>query len=260
MKSFILLKKFYRFGGVLQFAPNRCGRYTTILINCIYYAICITLFLSTFWYFSFGARTFSEYVECSYFFVSSLLMASWYSVYLWRRSEYVDLFSTLDAIIEESEYWVATDPVSWHWKKYRKLCYSRFLLNNRKCKSNCQHHLPKHQCQSRKTDKFIIYADDTDVGAVLHHFTHRNTDCQIHHQRLFEGRFWTNVPGYVSDLEAILLWDRWEVFSLIHQKNHSVFQCSVFLCVQGIPLTGTRRRAFYCVLALKHLPYLPEDR
>lgn len=122
MKSFILLKKFYRFGGVLQFAPNQYGRYITILINCIYYAICIMLFLSTFSYFSFGTRTFSEYVECSYFFVSSLLMASWYSVYLWRRSEYVDLFATLDEIIKESEYWVTTDLVSWDWKKKKVNC------------------------------------------------------------------------------------------------------------------------------------------
>lgn len=104
MESFVLLKFFYRFGGVLPFNSSYFGRVVTILINCIYYGICVMLFLSTFWYFLFGARAFSEYVECSYFFVSSLLMASWYSVYLWQRTKYVDLFSTLDAIIEQSKW------------------------------------------------------------------------------------------------------------------------------------------------------------
>lgn len=103
MKSFILLKTFYQFGGVLKFESKHRARLIQTLINCFFYGLCSILFLSTLAFFSFGNRTFSEYSECLYFLMGSLLMTSWYSVYLWQSEKYVELFSTLDKIIEQSK-------------------------------------------------------------------------------------------------------------------------------------------------------------
>lgn len=99
METFILLKKFLRFGGILQFDTNIRGHILRILINFIFYSICLLLFLSTFWYFSFKAKIFREYVECLYFLTSSLLMTSWYTVCLWQSDKYTLLFSALDEIV-----------------------------------------------------------------------------------------------------------------------------------------------------------------
>lgn len=102
MECFVKLKKLLRFVGVLPFVSNNHRQILKILINCVFYALCLILFLSTFWFFSFESKTFNEFVECLYFLTSSLLLTSWYSVYLWQSEKYSQLFSNLEDIIHQS--------------------------------------------------------------------------------------------------------------------------------------------------------------
>lgn len=101
METFAILREYMSLIGVL-WNCNR-SRHFYIILNCVFLALAIIFFLSTFWFFAFAAVTFDEYAASFYFISCSLLMLSWYSNYLWQRSKYVELFTELGIMIEKSE-------------------------------------------------------------------------------------------------------------------------------------------------------------
>lgn len=100
MKSFVLLKKHLSLFGILR--DNSRGKYYPLISSCVIFGFTVILFISTFWYFAFTANNFHERANSFYYLSSSLLMFTWFSIYLIQRMKYINLFNELDAIIERS--------------------------------------------------------------------------------------------------------------------------------------------------------------
>lgn len=100
MKSINLLTSYLRLFGVLPILTEG-GWNLSIISNFIFYAICLLSLSSTLYFFAFTAQIFSEYVETFYYITHSMLMLSWYSVYLTQRKSYGSLIVELDEIIEK---------------------------------------------------------------------------------------------------------------------------------------------------------------
>lgn len=100
MKSFVLLKNNLSLFGILR--DNSRGKYFSLISICAIFGSTVIYFVSTFWYFALTANTFNERANSFYYVSSSLLMFTWYSIYLIQRVKYIDLFNELDSIIERS--------------------------------------------------------------------------------------------------------------------------------------------------------------
>lgn len=101
MNLFATLNKYLRLSGILPWDSTFRGRIISLIINFAFFGNYFILFLSTLWFFLFEAVTFSEFSECFYFLNCSLLLISWYLIYLLKREEFVALFAKLTEIIEE---------------------------------------------------------------------------------------------------------------------------------------------------------------
>ena len=92
---------------------NRHGKYFDIISICFIYGSTVIYFISTFWYFAFTAKNLYEYTDAFYYMSSSLLMFGWYSIYLMKRTEYIELFKELDSMIERS-IWIFFITIPFH--------------------------------------------------------------------------------------------------------------------------------------------------
>lgn len=99
METFCALKKYLRLFGILSWDSTRCGLIIGVIINCFCLVIFFMYFLSSFCFFLFRAENFNELSESFFQLLDSLLMISWYSIYLIKRGEYVKLFTELDQLI-----------------------------------------------------------------------------------------------------------------------------------------------------------------
>lgn len=98
MESFLLLGKHLKLIDLLENGLNR-----VTLLNIVLIAFSVNFIATSFWYFTFTARTIIEYSESFYYLVSALLATSWYSIYWYQRREFTEMFSDLQNVITESK-------------------------------------------------------------------------------------------------------------------------------------------------------------
>lgn len=104
METFELLRKYLRFFGIIRESSNIYEQFVNIALNCLILSVFLIYFLTTLCFFIFDAHTFQDYIDSSFYVLSSLLTMVWYVIYVWQRHKYGHLFDVLNTIIETSEY------------------------------------------------------------------------------------------------------------------------------------------------------------
>lgn len=98
--SFKSLKIYLRLMGLWK---NNAKHHHNPMRNTILIIFFINYFVTTLWFFAFEAQTFIEYSESLYYTMSTLLVLSWYSIYLYQVENYAEIFANLDILIEKSK-------------------------------------------------------------------------------------------------------------------------------------------------------------
>lgn len=88
---------------VLTSNSNRNAQILRIVSRCFFIGDTATILLSSFWYCSFTARTFNEFVEAFFFVIHTCLLMTWYQVFLSQRFKYTQLMTEIDATIGKSK-------------------------------------------------------------------------------------------------------------------------------------------------------------
>lgn len=99
--SFGEVKSNMRFTGMIP-NPSR-SKLITVIVQGYFLGIYLIYFVTTLWFLLFHAEVLIDYTNGIYFNACGWLVSVWYSIYLWRSDQYVDLFDQLDAIIEKSK-------------------------------------------------------------------------------------------------------------------------------------------------------------
>lgn len=89
--------------GIFPRDSSRRELVLCILINWIYFGMFVVNLMTMIWYLAFDAESFRDLTKCFFYMCCNMFPISWYSVYLWQRTEYIDLFNDLDALIARSK-------------------------------------------------------------------------------------------------------------------------------------------------------------
>lgn len=102
MKIFDMIQNYMCLLGI--FTSDSSGKVRILRVASRWFFIgdAATVLLSSFWYCSFTAETFNEFVEAFFYVVHTALLLTWYPVFLVQRFEYTQLMTELNAIIEKS--------------------------------------------------------------------------------------------------------------------------------------------------------------
>lgn len=103
MKTFDLLKSYMQIFGYLPINSNYSGRVLSKILNICFVSIAILFFLSVLWYFSSTAQSLNEYTRSIYFMTLSSAVFVWYTAFLCKQKQFIQLFDDLEAIVQKSK-------------------------------------------------------------------------------------------------------------------------------------------------------------
>lgn len=97
-------------------------------INIYVYGLFLNMFLSTTWFLVSGGKTFQQYADCFFYWISATVFPVWHTNLLRGSQEYTDLFVEFETIMDKSKF------ILWDSTKYvqdvnKILNISRFKLN-----------------------------------------------------------------------------------------------------------------------------------
>lgn len=98
MKSFESLKFYLRLLGLWKSDTEKHD----LILNIMFFVFFFNFFVTSFWFFAFEAQNFIEYSKSFYYMTSALLSLSWYSIYIYQKISYAQVFSDLDQMIQKS--------------------------------------------------------------------------------------------------------------------------------------------------------------
>lgn len=102
METFKTLKSQLRWMGILR--RDSVSGIVAVILDSVMFGVCISYAVTTGSFTLFRCRTFEEYMESVFIFLSSMMVTLWYSVFLWQKQDFNRLFVDLDAIIEKSKF------------------------------------------------------------------------------------------------------------------------------------------------------------
>lgn len=79
------------------------GEHYDLVLNLVFLGFFINFVVSSLWFFLFTAQTIIEFSKCFYYMMSAFLVLAWYSIYLYQRNEYAQVFVDLDTMMEKSK-------------------------------------------------------------------------------------------------------------------------------------------------------------
>lgn len=89
--------------GALQSYSTDRDRILFKISKYVALAAIIQYWVTTHWYVVFEADTFLEYSLCATFVLTASLCLSYYCIMLWQRTDALEFFIRLDALVEESK-------------------------------------------------------------------------------------------------------------------------------------------------------------
>lgn len=114
MEFFEALKEYFGWTGISRLNPSRVpnmfqskqsfiARIYQISAKCIIYGVLLILFVTSFSFFLFKAKTFHEYADIFFCTAVATLTTIWYSVLQWKFEQYAALFTKINNIIHKSK-------------------------------------------------------------------------------------------------------------------------------------------------------------